>query len=262
MANQGDGASGGRNAVRKRKCRALILVPTRELALQVEQVAKSLLSKLPLTAVAITGGNLGRYQLSQQLQSTKPHLIVATPGRLLDVLSAQQKSKQEWLLPNITFLVLDEADKMIQMGFANQVTQILQNLRPDRQSLLVSATFDSRLQRRCEEWMHQPSRISVGKTGQSSKNVLQHVICLPTAAAKLEFLKQSLPTFVEVGRTLVFCATRQGVESLANELRMVLSVETLHGDKHPSDRKAALKAFTKGDIKILVATGTSLLLDQ
>lgn len=262
MANQGDGASGGRNAVRKRKCRALILVPTRELALQVEQVAKSLLSKLPLTAVAITGGNLGRYQLSQQLQSTKPHLIVATPGRLLDVLSAQQKSKQEWLLPNITFLVLDEADKMIQMGFANQVTQILQNLRPDRQSLLVSATFDSRLQRRCEEWMHQPSRISVGKTGQSSKNVLQHAICLPTAAAKLEFLKQSLPTFVEVGRTLVFCATRQGVESLANELRMVLSVETLHGDKHPSDRKAALKAFTKGDIKILVATGTSLLLDQ
>jgi superfamily II DNA/RNA helicase len=254
--NDPNSGGGGLELARKHKCRALVLVPTRELALQVEQVAKSLLSKLPLSALAITGGNLGRYELSKQLQSTKPHLIVATPGRLLDVLSAQQKSKQDWLLPNITFLVLDEADKMIQMGFANQVTQIIQNLRPDRQSLLVSATFDSRLQRRCQEWMHEPIRISVGKTGESSKNVLQHVICLPTSGAKFEFLKQSLPTFIEVGRTIVFCAKRQGVEALANDLRPFMAVETLHGDKHPSDRKTALKAFTKGEIKILVATGT------
>jgi len=126
------------------------------LALQVEQIARSMFAKLPLTALAITGGNMGRYQLSQKLAGTKPHCVIATPGRLLDVFSAQQKSKQEWLLPNITFLVMDEADKMIQMGFANQVTQILQILRPDRQSLLVSATFDSRLQQRCQEWMHDP----------------------------------------------------------------------------------------------------------
>ena len=246
MANQG--------ADTTKKSRSLILVPTRELALQVEQVAKSLFAALPITPLAITGGNLGRYQLSQKLQSTKPHCVIATPGRLLDVLSAQQKSKQEWLLPNITFLVMDEADKMIQLGFANQVTQILQNLRPDRQSVLVSATFDSRLQRRCQEWMNQPSRISVGKTGQSSKHVTQHVICLPNTQSKIDFLKESLPTFVDVGRTLVFCATRQGVEALASELRTVLPVETLHGDRHPTDRKAALKAFTKGDVKVLVAT--------
>ncbi|KAL3920827.1 MAG: hypothetical protein SGILL_003062 [Bacillariaceae sp.] len=237
-----------------RKSRSLVLVPTRELALQVEQVAKSLFAHLPITALAITGGNLGRYQLSQKLQSTKPHCVIATPGRLLDVLSAQQKSKQEWLLPNITLLIMDEADKMIQLGFANQVTQVLQNLRPDRQSLLVSATFDSRLQRRCQEWMHQPYRISVGKTGQSSKHITQHVLCLPDAGAKVNFLKESLPTFTDVGRTLVFCATRHGVEQLATNLRPVLPVETLHGDRHPTDRKAALKAFTKGGIKVLIAT--------
>jgi superfamily II DNA/RNA helicase len=236
------------------KSRSLVLVPTRELALQVEQVAKSLFARLPVSVLAITGGNLGRYQLSQKLQSTKPHCVIATPGRLLDVLSAQQKSKQEWLLPNITLLVMDEADKMIQLGFANQVTQVLQNLRPDRQSLLVSATFDSRLQRRCQEWMHQPYRISVGKTGQSSKHVTQHVLCLPDAGAKVAFLKESLPMFIDVGRTLVFCATRHGVEQLAANLRTVLPVETLHGDRHPTDRKAALKAFTRGDIKVLVAT--------
>lgn len=234
--------------------RALVLVPTRELALQVEQIARSMFAKLPLTALAITGGNMGRYQLSQKLAGTKPHCVIATPGRLLDVFSAQQKSKQEWLLPNITFLVMDEADKMIQMGFANQVTQILQILRPDRQSLLVSATFDSRLQQRCQEWMHDPFRISVGKTGESSKHVTQHVICLQNARAKMEFLKESLPTFAAVGRTLVFSATRQGVEDVAADLRTVLPVETLHGDRHLTDRKAALKAFTKGDIKVLVAT--------
>jgi ATP-dependent RNA helicase DDX42 len=237
-----------------KKSRALVLVPTKELALQVEKVAKSLFAKLPISVVAITGGNLGRYQLSQQLQTTKPHCVIATPGRLLDVLSSQQKSKQEWLLPNISLLVLDEADKMIQFGFANQVTQLLQSLRPDRQSLLVSATFDSRLQRRCQEWMHQPTRISVGKTGQSSQHVTQHVLCLPNPQAKVAFLKETLPTFTNIGRTLVFCATRHGVEDLATEIRTVLPVETLHGDRHPVDRKAALKAFTIGEVKVLIAT--------
>ena len=232
--------------------RSLVLVPTRELALQVEQIARSLFQKLPLRALAITGGNLGRYQLSQKLNSTKPQCVICTPGRLLDVLSAQQKSKADWLLPNITFLVLDEADKMIQMGFANQVTQILQSLRPDRQSLLVSATFPGSLQRKCSEWMHNPVRISVGKTGESSRHVLQHVICLPNIRAKTNFLLEKLPQLT--GRTLVFCATRQGVEELAAELRNVAILETLHGDKHPTDRKAALKAFTKGDTNLLIAT--------
>ena len=242
------------NASCETNSRALVLVPTRELALQVEQIARSMFAKLPLKALAITGGNMGRYQLSQKLQSTKPHCVIATPGRLLDVLSAQQKSKQKWLLPNISLLVLDEADKMIQMGFANQVTQILHSLRPDRQSLLVSATFDSRLQKRCREWMHDPVRISVGRTGESSKHVLQHVICLPDARAKIKFLQESLPSFAAVGRTLVFCATRQGVEALAADLLPILPLETLHGDKHLTDRKAALKAFTKGDVKVLMAT--------
>lgn len=234
--------------------RALVLVPTRELALQVENIAKSMFAKLPLTALAITGGNMGRYQLSQKLQSKKPHCVIATPGRLLDVLNAQQKMKQEWLLRNTTLLVLDEADKMIQLGFANQVTQILNNLRPDRQSLLVSATFNSRLQRQCQEWMDKPYRISIGKTGESSKHVIQHAICLPTAEAKVTFLKESITGFVGAGLTLVFCATRIGVENVAKDLRTVLPVETLHGDRHLTDRKKALKSFAQGDVSVLVAT--------
>jgi ATP-dependent RNA helicase DDX42 len=238
----------------KKKCRALVLVPTRELAMQVEKVAKSLLTKLPFKALAITGGNLGRYQLSQELVKTQPHLIVATPGRLLDVLSAQQKSKQDWLLKEISFLVLDEADKMLQLGFAPQVTQVLENLRPDRQSLLTSATLHPKLEQHCREWMNSPSRISIGRTGRSSEHVEQHVMCLPTLEAKQEFMKESLPTFCDVGRTLVFCATRDGCEALAQVLHRTVPLQTLHGDKHPSDRKAALKAFSKGQIMLLIAT--------
>jgi superfamily II DNA/RNA helicase len=92
------------------------------------------------------------------------------PGRLLDVLSAQQKSKQDWLLQEISLLILGEADKMLQLGFAAQVSQVLQNLRPDRQSLLTSATLGSRLERHCQEWMHTPTRISIGRTRQLSHN--------------------------------------------------------------------------------------------
>jgi ATP-dependent RNA helicase DDX42 len=238
----------------EKKSRALILVPTRELALQVDTVAKSLFSSLPFTSLAITGGNMGRYQLSQALVKSKPHLIVATPGRLLDVLSAQQKSKQDWLLKTITFLVLDEADKMLQLGFLSQVSQILESLRSDRHSLLTSATIHRRLERHCHEWMNSPSRISVGRTGKSSEHVEQHVICLPDKKAKQSFLNEMLPTFCDIGRTLVFCATRDGCEGLGQSLKSVLPAVTLHGDKHPTDRKAALKAFAKGKVKLLVAT--------
>ncbi|CAJ1948361.1 unnamed protein product [Cylindrotheca closterium] len=238
-----------------RKCRALVLVPTRELAAQVEKVAKSMFRDLHhYSALAITGGNMGRYQLSQALIRNKPHLVVATPGRLLDVLSAQQKNKQNWLLQDISFLVLDEADKMLQLGFAPQVSQVLDNLRPDRQSLLTSATLTKKLERMCREWMDDPIRISVGRTGQSSEHVEQHVMCLPDAQAKEAFLKEMLPTFCDVGRTLVFCATREGCEALGQKLQAVVPTVTLHGDKHGHDRKAALKAFTKGQVKLLVAT--------
>ncbi|KAL3934102.1 MAG: hypothetical protein SGBAC_010105 [Bacillariaceae sp.] len=237
------------------KCRALVLVPTRELALQVEKVAKSIFAKLPFVALAITGGNMGRYQLSQTLIKNKPHLVVATPGRLLDVLSAQQKNKQNWLLQEISFLVLDEADKMLQLGFAPQVSQVLDSLRPDRQSLLTSATLNKKLERLCrEKWMDDPIRISIGRTGQSSAHVEQHVMCLPNAQAKEGFLKEMLPVFCDVGRTLVFCATREGCEALGQKLQAILPTVTLHGDKHASDRKAALKAFVKGHVKLLVAT--------
>jgi ATP-dependent RNA helicase DDX42 len=233
--------------------RGLVLCPTRELALQVVANAKSLGKSCGLKALAIIGGNMGRYQLSQELTKQRPQMIVATPGRLLDVLSV---NKKELSLQEVTMIVLDEADKMLQMGFSAQVTQLLEGVRPDKQTLMTSATMSRKLESVASKWMSKNvTRISVGRTGKSSEHVDQHVMVLPSHAAKVEFLRQSLPSFVEVGLCLVFIATRDGCEQLADQLKGIYpNLQTLHGDKHQLDRNQALKHFARGESKLLLAT--------
>lgn len=240
---------------------ALVLVPTRELALQVQKQAKPMLavaadSGKPLTCRAVIGGQ-GKYVLRQELKKAGVEVVIATPGRLLDVAS----DRKGLSLQRVTFAVLDEADKMLQMGFEQQVRQILQQIRPDRQTLMLSATMGLRVEKVASEWLQADAvRISVGRTGEASQNVEQHVMVLPNEAAKETFLMEMLPVFSEVGRTVVFVATRDGCERLAALVRMRAAdgadvpVLTLHGDKHQSDRTAAVRAFTKGEVKILIAT--------
>jgi ATP-dependent RNA helicase DDX42 len=284
--------------------KGLILSPTRELTLQIEKTASSLgKAVLPLqqgqkASLAITGGggtgdaasNKGRYFLSQTLYHSNPRILVATPGRLLDVLRALPKKQKEggngassaaaFTLQDVTFLVLDEADKLLQMGFSNQVIQVLQQIRPDRQCLMTSATMGHRMEQVAMKWMGTSSssssnkdsinmasnthsknlvRISVGTTGRASEHVDQHVVVLPTTHAKEQFVLELLPSLVAVGRTLIFVATRDGCEQLATTLRNQIAdpslvLETLHGDKHQSDRNAALQAFKKGRVLVLIAT--------
>jgi ATP-dependent RNA helicase DDX42 len=233
---------------------ALVLVPTRELAIQVQKQAKPMLAAVKCTTKVVIGGQ-GKYILQQELKrSGGVELVVATPGRLLDTLS----DKKGLSLRRVTFLVLDEADKMLQMGFETQVRQILSQIRRDRQTLLLSATMGRRMETVAAEWLHQDYvRISVGRTGESSRNVEQHVLVLPNEDAKRNFLLEMLPIFQDVGRTIVFVATREGCETLATLVRKRLpefAVDTLHGDKHQSDRNAALRAFTKGRIAVMIAT--------
>lgn len=233
---------------------ALVLVPTRELAIQVQKQAKPMLAAVNCTSKVVIGGQ-GKYILQQELKrSGGVALVVATPGRLLDILS----DKKGLSLQRVTFLVLDEADKMLSMGFETQVRDILKQIRRDRQTLLLSATMGRRMEQVAKEWL-QPTyvRISVGRTGESSRNVEQHVMVLPNEDAKRAFLLEMLPVFRDVGRTIVFVATREGCETLATRIRAQLpelQVDTLHGDKHQSDRNAALRAFTKGRIVVMIAT--------
>lgn len=257
----------------------LVLVPTRELALQVQKQAKPMLlaasgtgtadntnnnRKPPslLTCRAVIGGQ-GKYLLRQELKKAGGvHLVVATPGRLLDVVS----DRKGLSLHRVTMVVLDEADKMLQMGFETQVRLVLQQIRPDRQTLLLSATMGKRMEAVASEWLSSSSskatpaiRISVGRTGEASQNVQQHVMVVPNEAAKDTFLMEMLPILSQVGRTVVFVATRENCERLASLVRATpamatTAVLTLHGDKHQSDRTAAVRAFTKGDVTVLIAT--------
>jgi superfamily II DNA/RNA helicase len=200
---------------------------------------------------------------------------VATPGRLLDVIATKQQQEQTnsqknkgLSLERTTMVVLDECDRLLHMGFANQVTQILQNIRPDRQTLMLSATMSRRIETVAQEWLsgggksgigHATTdyvRIAVGRTGQSSLHVQQHVMVVPDEAAKLSWLQQMLPVLCGVGRTLVFSATKDGCEKLASELQLgdEITCITLHGDKHQTDRNAALRKFIKQQKVILIAT--------
>jgi hypothetical protein len=133
---------------------AIVLVPTRELALQVHKHVKTMLSS-DCTSLPITGG-ISNYHLLQDLRKTGRgcHAVVATPGRLLDLLG----KKKGLSLGRVTFCVLDEADKMLDMGFESQVTEILKNVRPDRQSLLLSATMGRKVERLAIQWLNDPVR--------------------------------------------------------------------------------------------------------
>jgi ATP-dependent RNA helicase DDX42 len=238
---------------------ALVLVPTRELALQVQKQAKSMLNSVivgghTLRSRAVIGGQ-GKYMLSQELKKTGGiELVIATPGRLLDVISDSKGLSMK----RVTFLVLDEADKMLHMGFEQQVNQLLQQIRPDRQTMMLSATMGSRIEKVASEWLQSDFavRISIGQVGQASGNVEQHVLVLPNESAKETFLIEMLPSLKEVGRTIVFVSTRIKCEYLAELVRSTCDtpVLTLHGDKHQSDRTAAVREFTKGIVTILIAT--------
>jgi len=231
----------------------LVLVPTRELAMQVQKQAQIMVQALKGKSIAITGG-VGRYHLVQDFAKRGCELVVATPGRFLDVLAIKKNGIS---LRRVTMVVLDEADKMLDMGFESQVTEILKNVRPDRQSMLISATMGRKVEQVTKKWLQNPVRISVGKTGEASEHVQQHVMVLPSYDAKKEWLVQMLPVLENLGSTIVFVSTRVDCESVADVIRQqnpTLILETLHGDKHPSDRQAALKAFANGKVLILIAT--------
>lgn len=261
----------------------LVLVPTRELALQVQTYAQSMLQCLGGTSLTIIGG-MGRYPLTQQLrQRGGVEIVVATPGRFLDVLATKQQQQNAAAstskkltglsLERTTMVVLDESDRLLHMGFSNQVNQILENIRPDRQTLMLSATMSNRIEKVAQQWLcgsgkrgigynnnieESYIRIAVGTTGRASLHVQQHVMVVPSDAAKLSWLQQMLPVLCGVGRTLVFVATKDGCEELLKNVQPSLpegiTCVTLHGDKHQSDRTAALRKFTKKQQVVLIAT--------
>ncbi len=227
-----------------RKPQVLVLVPTRELAMQVHQHYENLRDKLPQAALVI-GGLSEKRQIETLRRGAR--LVVATPGRLEDLHKRKLVD-----LRAIEVLVLDEADRMLDMGFLPAIKRIIGSLPAQRQTLCFSATMPGGIAELVKQYMRSPERISLGSTLKPANTVeLQAFEVGPTE--KLDALRQLL--YSEKGQTLVFAKTKRGTERLAkNLMRDGFSVGMIHGDRTQAQRTRALTDFSGGKSQILVAT--------
>jgi superfamily II DNA/RNA helicase len=226
---------------------ALVLAPTRELALQIDAFWKDLTRFAPelLSACLIGGTSFGA---QARALAKRPRLLIATPGRLLDHLG--QRTAE---LSRTTFLVLDEADRMLDMGFAPQLERIRRQLpNRDRQTLLFSATWQSSLDRLAGGYLKAPERITVGAVSRAAPLVDQQVVST-TGVRKNETLLDELNR--RDGSILVFARTQKRTDRLVRYLNSYgLEVGRLHGGRSQGQRNSALAAFKDGSTRILVAT--------
>jgi ATP-dependent RNA helicase RhlE len=229
----------------KTKGRGLVLLPTRELAVQVEETMRKVASKFGArTALLIGGVAMGP---QEKLLRTNPHIIVATPGRLIDHLS--QKTVK---LDQIEVLVFDEADRMLDMGFAPQIERILTTVPPQRQTMLFSATMPVEIARIASKYMRQPVRIEVAPPGLTVDKIAQEII-VTEKQNKQAMLEQVLKE--HAGTIIVFSRTKHGASRIARNLNAAgISAAEMHSDRSQSQRQRALDGFKRGQHRVLVAT--------
>ncbi|MBB1319278.1 DEAD/DEAH box helicase [Shewanella sp. SR43-4] len=226
--------------------RALILTPTRELAAQVADNITAYSKHLNLTVLTIYGG----VKIDTQSQKLKrgADVIVATPGRLLEHIVACNLS-----LSNVEFLVLDEADRMLDMGFSADIKKILQAVNKNRQNMLFSATFSTEVKKLANEMLEKPKVITVDKQNTTAATVSQ-VIYPVEQRRKRELLSELIGT-KNWRQVLVFTATRDAADKLVKELNLDgIPSGVVHGEKAQGSRRRALREFVEGKIRVLVAT--------
>ncbi len=225
--------------------KGLVLVPTRELALQVDESLAELGATIGLrTAVLIGGANM-RQQVAAIRRN--PHIVIATPGRLIDHL--QQDTVR---LGKVAILVLDEADRMLDMGFQPQIKRILETVPHERQTMLFSATLSRDIAEIATKHMKTPTSIEVAPQGTTAEKVSQEFFIVHREQ-KMPLLEATLQKYK--GSTLVFARTKHGASKIVRHLKDIgHEVAELHGDRSLSQRKAALEGFKKGIYRVLVAT--------
>jgi ATP-dependent RNA helicase RhlE len=224
---------------------ALVLVPTRELAMQVVAQYNALRGKQLMPAALVVGGLSEGAQLQAIRKGAR--FVVATPGRLEDYLD-----RKLFHFNALRILILDEADRMLDMGFLPAIRRIVSILPKDRQTMCFSATMEGSMVRVVKDYMKEPVRLSFGSTLKPSENV--RVQAFEVAMdRKMELLQRLLAK--ETGRCLVFARTKRGTERIADNLnRKGFSSAMIHGDRSQSQRTAALAGFQQGRYRILVAT--------
>lgn len=226
---------------------AIILCPTRELCLQIERDIQTFIKYIPdLKAMAVYGGE----SIDRQIKGlrSKPNIIVGTPGRVCDLIR-----RKKLKLGNINYLVLDEADEMLTMGFKDELDQILSACPSERQTLCFSATMPRELLRIANEYMDSPDEITAGQRNVSAENV-KHVYLVADRSDKYEVLKRVADINPNI-YAIVFCRTRMGTKEVADRLMAdKYAADALHGDLSQAQRDYVMNKFRKKQIQILVAT--------
>lgn len=226
--------------------RALILTPTRELAIQIEESIESYAKHTVVKQTVIFGGVKQHSQVKALRKGV--HILVATPGRLLDLISQGIIS-----LSTIKVFILDEADRMLDMGFINDIKRILPLLPKKRQSLFFSATMPNNIVKLSREILKDPKKIEVSPVSSTAETIQQYLYYTNRTT------KKNLLTYIlkdeDIDQVLVFSRTKRGADRIAKDLKKKgISAAAIHGDKAQNQRQKALKQFKEGAIRVLVAT--------
>ncbi len=232
---------------------AVILIPTRELAIQIYNECRKFTKLLKLWSVCVYGGT----GISDQIADLKrgAEIVVCTPGRMIDMLAANGGRVTN--LKRTTYLVLDEADRMFDMGFEPQVMKIISNIRPDRQTVLFSATFPRQMEALARKILTKPIEVQVGGRSIVCKDVNQSVIVIEDHQKFFKLL-ELLGIYYEKGSTLVFVERQEAADGLIRDLmKSSYSCMALHGGMDQFDRDSTISDFKNGNIKILVATSVA-----
>jgi ATP-dependent RNA helicase RhlE len=227
-------------------CRVLVLAPTRELATQIAESFRTYGRNTGLRATVIFGGVPKGKQIQSVAQGID--IVVATPGRLLDLMSDHYIR-----LDHTEFLVLDEADHMLDLGFLVPIKKIVAHLPVERQSLFFSATMPKEISALANQMLRHPERVSVAPVATTAETVNQCVMFVPQSEKRTvlaRMLKQA-----QFGRTLVFARTKHGADRIVQQLAATgLNANAIHGNKSQGQRERALADFRSGQVPVLVAT--------
>lgn len=245
-AKKGDRGRRRRNAARGRGPLMLVITPTRELAQQIDEVCTTVAKRTGHTAVTVVGGL--SYGPQKQALARGCDILVATPGRLVDLIEQGAANLDE-----VGVLVLDEADRMLDMGFLPQVRTIVSKCREERQTLLFSATLDEERVGAITDLVHEPARVEIAPVTSTADTVDQYVVPVSMDEKNgllAEVLKKEGPE-----RVIVFVRTKRRADTCVRRLaRSGFKCEAIHGDRSQGQRQRALAAFRDGRVQVLVAT--------
>ncbi len=230
--------------------RALILAPTRELAMQIDASVTELGKYLDLRHTVVYGGVGPKTQIESIQKGID--LLIATPGRLMDIYL-----KGELVMKEIKTLVLDEADKMMDMGFMPQIRKILEVIPRKRQNLLFSATFPEKVEKLSEEFLEFPVRVEAAPQATPAQSVRQILYEVPNLKTKAHLLDSLLKDEEKFNRVIVFCRSRQTAENTYRFLSRKVnpeSIRVIHANKGQNTRINSMEAFKEGNVRVLVAT--------